>query len=218
MPGSSKISKRRKNALQDGGIEYAAKRVEIVDIAAHLFREKGYQATRFADIAAEAGIDRATLYYYVGSKEELFRDAITGAVAANIEKIQRIRADESLSHAERLQRIMGLLMASYETNFPSMYVYIQELMHQVAREESPWAKDIMDKTRQFESVVESLIRSGIAAGEFNPDIPVKLVANALFGMFNWTHRWFTPKGTYSGADVTRAFCEIFFKGLNLPQA
>lgn len=182
-----------------------------------IFREKGYQATRLADIAAEAGIDRASLYYYVGSKEELFRDAISGLVAANIEKIQLIQADESLDHAERLSRIMGLLMASYEKNFPSMYVYIQELMHQVSKEDTPWAKDIMNKTRQFEVVVESLIRSGIAAGEFHPDIPVKLAANALFGMFNWTHRWFTSHGTFSGDDVTSAFCKIFFNGLNLRQ-
>ena len=90
-------------------------------------------------------------------------------------------------------------------------------MHQVAREDSPWAKDIMSKTRQFETVVESLVRGGIEAGEFHPDIPVKLAANALFGMFNWTHRWFTPEGTFSGADVTRAFCKIFFEGLNLPR-
>ena len=218
MTGTSKISRRRKNALMDGGTEYAAKRGELVEIAAHLFRRKGYQATRLADIAAEAGIDRASLYYYVGSKEELFRDAISGLVAANVEKIQRIRSDESLTYAERLGRIMGMLMASYEANFPSMYVYIQELMHQVAREDSPWAKDIMSKTREFETVVESLVRSGIEAGEFHPDIPVKLAANALFGMFNWTHRWFTPEGAFSGADVTRAFCKIFFEGLNLPRA
>lgn len=213
MPTTSKISRRRKSALSDGGVEYTAKREELVVIAARLFRKQGYQATRLADIAAEAGIDRASLYYYVGGKEELFRDAVIGVVTTNLEGIQRIKDDSTLSHAERLRQIMALLMASYEANFPQMYVYIQELMHEMAKEETAWAKDIMRMTRTFESVVEGLIRAGIEAGEFNPAIPVKLAANALFGMFNWTHRWFTPDGSFSGADVTNAFCTVFFEGL-----
>ena len=70
MSKVSNYSRRRESAQNEGGADYAAKREELVRIAARLFKEQGYQATKLADIAREAGMDRATVYYYVGSKEE----------------------------------------------------------------------------------------------------------------------------------------------------
>lgn len=213
MIKSSNISRRRRSALSDGGAEYTAKREELVRIAARLFREKGYRATRLADIAAEAGIDRASVYYYVSSKEELFRESVEGILDANLAGAERIAVDAKLAIATRLRHIVELLIASYEDNFPQMYVYIQEQMHQVVHEESAWAQEITKKTKRFESVVMNLIEDGIANGEFRQDVPVRLASNALFGMFNWTHRWFTPGGKLGGKDLAEAFCAIFFDGM-----
>ena len=70
MTKVSNISRRRRSAQSDGGADYVAKRTELLRIAARLFKEQGYQSTRLVDIAKEAGLDRATVYYYVGSKEE----------------------------------------------------------------------------------------------------------------------------------------------------
>ncbi len=44
---------------------------EIIAAAAKVFKEKGYHAATTRDIAAEVGIQQATLYYYISSKEEL---------------------------------------------------------------------------------------------------------------------------------------------------
>jgi len=92
MAVSSRISKRRKSALADGGPDYASKRDDLVRIAAELFREHGYHATKLGDIAA-----RASLYYYIGSKEELLRESMAGIVGGNLGKAQTIAADKSLS-------------------------------------------------------------------------------------------------------------------------
>ena len=112
MIKSSNISRRRRSALSDGGTEYTAKREELVRIAAGLFREKGFRATRLADIAAAAGIDRASVYYYVGSKEELFRESVEGILDANLAGAERIAVDAKLTIATRLRRIVVLLIGS----------------------------------------------------------------------------------------------------------
>lgn len=36
---------------------------------------------------------------------------------------------------------------------------------------------------------------------------------AMFGMVNWTHRWFTPAGKLSHEEVSAAFRDIFLNGL-----
>lgn len=50
----------------------AKKRQAIVDVAAQLFREVGYERTSMADILERVGGSRATLYNHFPSKEVLF--------------------------------------------------------------------------------------------------------------------------------------------------
>jgi AcrR family transcriptional regulator len=212
MVGSSKISNRRRSAKADGGPEYAAKRDELVRIAARLFKQQGFSKTRLIDIANAAGLDRATVYYYVGSKEELLQEAIEGMLASNLASAQIYAADDNLTVKEKLTAIVEVLMVSYEEHYPQMYVYIEEQMHQVAQQESTWAKLIMQETRDFEKIVRQLLQDGIESGELRGDVSARLASNALFGMFNWTHRWFTPDGPLNAREIAAAFAAIFFDG------
>lgn len=215
MSKISNISRRRQLAQSEGGIEYTAKREELVRIAARLFKEQGYQSAKLSDIAREAGLDRATIYYYVASKEELFQETVVGVLDVNISEMDRLLADRSLTWKERLHRIYIRLMVSYEENYPSTFVYIQEQMHQVGNEESAWAQDIMKKTRAFDDSLMHLIREAIGSGELRSDLPPRVVENALFGMLNWTHRWFVPGGPMTGREVAEAFWTIFLDGMSV---
>jgi AcrR family transcriptional regulator len=213
MTKVSNISRRRSSAQSDGSADYAAKREELVRIAARLFKEQGFQATRLIDIAKEAGLDRATVYYYVGSKEELFRETVEGVLDSNMAEADRLMADTALSWLERLHAIFVRLMVSYEENYPATFVYIQEQMHQMGAEETAWAQEIMKKTRRFDQLLITFIKEAISAGELRADIPPRLVENALFGMLNWTHRWFVPGRGMTGQAVAEAFWSIFIGGM-----
>ena len=48
----------------------------ILDAAAKVFAEKGYDGARVDEIAAEAGMNKAMLYYRIGDKEELYRRVV----------------------------------------------------------------------------------------------------------------------------------------------
>ncbi|MFA7584699.1 MAG: TetR/AcrR family transcriptional regulator [Novosphingobium sp.] len=214
----SNISRRRRSARTEGGADYTAKRDELLRIAARLFKEQGYQATKLADIAREAGLDRATVYYYVGSKEEFFRETVEGVLDANIAEAKRLLDDDSLRWRDRLHAIFVRLMVSYEENYPATFVYIQEMMHQVAAEETIWAQEIMKKTRAFDQMLLQMISEAMASGELRADLPPRLIENALFGMLNWTHRWFVPGGPMTGFDVAEAFWSIFMDGMGTGEA
>lgn len=213
MTEISNISRRRRTAQLDGSADYSAKRDELRRIAARLFKEQGFKATRLLDIAREAGLDRATAYYYVGSKEELFRETMESVLDTNMREAEALTVDGSLTWLERLHRIFVHLMTSYEENYPETFVYIQELMHEVRTDESEWGKAFMTKTRRFDQMLLHFIRGAIDAGELRGDIPPRLVEHALFGMLNWTHRWFTPGRAMSGGEVAEAFWSIFIGGM-----
>jgi AcrR family transcriptional regulator len=209
----SNISRRRRSAQADGSADYAAKRAELLRIAAKFFKKQGFLATRLIDIAREAGLDRATVYYYVGSKEELFQETVEGVLDSNIAAARALLADESLRSIDRLHTIFVGLMVSYEENYPATFVYIQEQMHHIAAEETEWAREILKKTRAFHQLLLGFISGAIQEGDLRSDIAARLIENALFGALNWTHRWFVPGGGMSGQQIAEAFWSLFTEGM-----
>jgi AcrR family transcriptional regulator len=213
MGQSSNISRRRQTALQDGSADYLAKRAELVEIAGRQFKANGFKATTLAEIGHKAGLDRATVYYYFGSKEELFRECVRLGVDANMAECERIFADKARPARGRLRAIIHELMAAYDHYYPHMYVYIQEEMSRITSEKSTWAQRMVSQTRTFERIVLSLVSEMIECGELRSDIPVSVAANAIFGMLNWTHRWYQPGGPHPADQISAAFFDIFFDGM-----
>lgn len=213
MEPDSNIARRRKSALSEGSADYKIKREEIVQAASRLFKERGYKGVTLAQVAEVAGVDRATIYYYVGSKEELLRVAVEHLVDRNAMEAQRIFRAKELNVQEKLVKLVEMLMVSYEEHYPHMYVYIQEEMHHVGDDGSEWAKAMTRHTRHWETIFIKLMEEGVAQRLFRTDIPPVIAVNALFGMLNWTHRWFKPGGKRDAHEVARCFNEIFFKGM-----
>ncbi|GAC1576480.1 MAG: TetR/AcrR family transcriptional regulator [Sphingomicrobium sp.] len=213
MTQLSNISRRRRSAQLDGSADYAAKRKELLQIAAQLFKQNGFQATRIVDIASAAGLDRATAYYYVGSKEELFRTMIEEVLEGVYAEAERLSSDPGLSWLERLHAIFVSLMISYERNYPATFVYIQERMHQIQTEKTEWAQGIIVKARAFDQMLLTFISKAIEDGDLRRDIAPRIVENALFGMLNWTHRWFVPGRGLTGEQLAEDFWSIFIGGM-----
>lgn len=59
-------------------------RGRILDAAAQVFGERGYDGARLADIAAVAGFTKGAVYSNFGSKQELFAELITREVSSNL--------------------------------------------------------------------------------------------------------------------------------------
>jgi hypothetical protein len=134
----------------------------------------------------------------------------------NLAEAARIVAADTTAR-EKLGKLIELQITSYEANYPYVYVYIQEDMGKVAFQSTPWAKEMVRKTRRFESLVTDIITSGIRNGEFREDLSVPLVVKTLFGMVNWTHRWFKPGDRkYTAQQTINTFSAIFFDGMRRP--
>ena len=90
-----------------------AKRRAIIDIAAEVFRTKGFAAASMAEISARLGGSKGTLYNYFASKEELFSAVVLelgGRLAGPMfEELEHSRdARTAIRHfAERLVRLLS---------------------------------------------------------------------------------------------------------------
>lgn len=213
---TSRISQRRRTAQRNGRADYSAKRAEIIAAAAEVFRDKGYQAATLNDVAAKLGTDRASLYYYVADKQELFHESVKGILERNLVRAEEVHVSD-LRPVEKLEALVATILESYEANYPYMFVYIQEDMAQIAKEESSWATEMVDQTRQMERIFSKVIEDAVAVGDFRDDVSPHLATYALFGMMNWTHRWFEPGKRQSAAEIAAAFATIFSDGMKNPR-
>jgi AcrR family transcriptional regulator len=205
----SGIEARRKAALADGNVAYTSRRKEIVQAAAHVFRDRGPEAT-LRDVAEALGTDRASLYYYIGSKEELLQEIVSGALASDVAAAEAVQASGA-STPDKIRALICSMVTSYATNYPHMSVYIEDL-GRIARQDSEWSVGVREQSRAYEGIVISILKEGQRDGSLRADLPVRDCAMALFGMINWMHRWWRPGYESTPDQIAHTFSDVFLGG------
>jgi AcrR family transcriptional regulator len=206
----SGIGARRSAALEEGGPAYVARRDEIIKAASHVFRERGVEAATLRDVAEATDTDRATLYYYVGSKEELLQEIVRQALGQDIATAQAVKRSRA-STKDKIAALIEAMVRGYDEHYPHMHVYIEDL-GRISRQNTEWSNDVIARTREYESIVHSILTKGQRDGTLRKDLPVELCAMALFGMINWMHRWYRPNLNWTPEEVAKTFTEIFLTG------
>jgi AcrR family transcriptional regulator len=209
---TSGIGRRRAAARDEGGAAYQERRTEIVAAAAQMFKRNGYRGTKLSDVAEALGLDRASLYYYIGSKEELFHEVVGGAVEANAAAAEEIR-DGPGTAPEKLRRLIVGLMVSYAEAYPFLYVYIQENLGPV-RDRSPWAREMARHNKRYENAVVAIVQSGVDEGTLRTDTQPWVIAFGIIGMAAWSNRWFNPvESSVPAEEIGRAYADTLLRGL-----
>ena len=86
----------------------------------------------------------------------------------------------------------------------------------VARSGAEWARRMSAQTRQFEAGLVALLHAGIDDGSLRDDVDVEMTAKAIWGMVNWTHRWYRPDHSPSPDRVAAVFASLVLDGLRDP--
>lgn len=77
----------------------------ILDVATHLFVEKGYDATSLQDIINETNLSKGAIYHHFSSKEEIFEAIFHRIGEENTNALAKVRDDKSLNGLEKLRAI-----------------------------------------------------------------------------------------------------------------
>jgi AcrR family transcriptional regulator len=88
----------------------AQARQRILDTAATMFAERGYDATAMQDLAQELGLTRAALYYHYPAKADILRAIIDAETARFFQAMETVAALPS--RAARIDATIAALVAS----------------------------------------------------------------------------------------------------------
>jgi TetR/AcrR family transcriptional regulator, cholesterol catabolism regulator len=212
----SELARKRQQANLDPSKAYARRRKAMIDAAAQVFRAKGLSDTSLNDISASMGVDRASIYYYFGSKEQLFRAVILESVEDVVTRAKAI-SESPGSVRSRLTALIAHIVCSFEHCYPSLHIFVQEDMRRLDKsgcaQADTEARRLAELAEIYMATLENLISEGVASGEFRDLGAPRQVALVVQGAVNWMHRWFTPGGELVAGELAHLFVGILLDGL-----
>ena len=172
----------------------------VRDAAIELFAERGFHGTGIRDLAERAGLSSATLYHYMGTKEDLLVSIMT-------ESLERLlKAGEHFTGTDPLDRITGLVelhVLTHATHRLETRVVDDEM-----RALSPDRRGAVVALRdRYEALWQEAIDAGCADGVFHVRAP-KVARLALLEMCGGIARWYTPDGPVPLEDLALRYAEM----------
>jgi len=180
---------------------------EIIQAAAQIFREKGYHGASMQDIADAVGLQKASLYHHVASKQEILGEILDQALDRLISDLDPI-ANSKLPADERLRQAVRLYLLRMAENADLAAVLLLEYR---SLEPPQRAEHILRRDR-YEALWRKIIREGIAEGLFASSDEMTTTF-ALLGVQNWSITWYRPGGRYSPGQLADLFADLFLEGL-----
>lgn len=184
-----------------------AREEELLQAATRLFKEQGYRSTSMQDLADALGVQKASLYYYIKSKEDLLRRLLEHAFSLVQSKIDEIYAMD-LSPTDKLRLALRNHAVTMMDNLNLVSVYLHEYRNLPPRR----LKQVLGVRKHYEQVLSQIMHDGIAGGEFRP-VNVKMTVYGFLGMLNWTHQWFSPTGELSSEEIADVLVDLALYGL-----
>jgi len=182
------------------------KREAVIRAAARAFNERGYHHTSLDAIAADLGVTKPTVYYYVANKEQLLFECFRAGLTP-------IR--EAFRHAEQLAGTardrLAAVIRGYAAAIASDYGWCMVRAHD--QDLGPeMRRQINALKSEIDQGIRRLLRAGIDDGSIAPCDP-KLTAFAMAGALNWIAHWYRAGQPMSASEVTDAFVSFFEHGL-----
>lgn len=184
------------------------RRGEILDVAARVFHDKGYDATTIQDIADEVGILKGSIYYYISSKEDLLFELLEyvhqAALKAVLEAVER--------DGDPLQKIHAFVETLSAFNAENR-VRMGILLHDFRSLSEPRRREIVRARDRYDRMLRKLIAEGQEQGIICPDIDAKLAALAVMGMINTIYQWYRPQGGQKAQAIGAFYADFVVRAL-----
>ena len=183
----------------------SARREELTRTAARLFADRGYHGTSLADLAEALGIQKASLYHHIETKEDLLWEvARAGAEAFHA------ALDTVPDNAPAIEKIRLALRAHLQV--------VGEQLHAATVFTREWRALAGDRRerfvaerRRYEERIRELFREGVEGGELRTDLDVGTAALLFLSAANWAYTWLRP-GTDTDAVADRFF-DVLLDGM-----
>lgn len=190
------------------GVANLSRKEQVIRKAAELFKEKGYAAASMRDLAQLLGIEAASLYSHIKSKEEILR-SLCFDMAAEFRKSLDEVEKQDLPASEKLRNgIIGHIQVMAK-DLTASAVFMNEHRHL----SQPYLRDFLLLRINYINRFKAIIEEGTRSGEFKNTIDKKLAVMTLFSSLNWMPMWYDPSGLIDPVELGVQLSDMLVNGL-----
>jgi len=182
-------------------------REAILESAAQVIRQKGFNGASMSDIAEAVQLQKASLYHHFSSKQDILLELLNRALTLVTEKMQKVMVN-TLPADEKLR----LAMCSYLKTLSEQGDLVSVLLLEHRSLDQEYHQKHIPYRDKFEAMWRNLIQEGVETGIFYVE-NIPLTTRALMGVMNWTITWYKPSGPLTIDEVADQFADMFLNGL-----
>jgi AcrR family transcriptional regulator len=183
------------------------KKQTIIEEAATLFREKGYVATTMRDIAAQVGVEAASLYNHIKSKEEILSNICFSLAEQYTNKMIEV----AVTIDTPIDKIISLLTMHVEVN--AMNSSLASVMNDEWRYLSePQRSDFLELRKTYEKKFTAIIQEGINQGTIQT-FDAKISLYTMLSSIRWLQHWYHANREMNVEDLNKTIIQLLMKGI-----
>jgi AcrR family transcriptional regulator len=167
---------------------------QILDEAAKLFREKGFQATSVRDIVRAVDMLPGSLYYHFAAKEDL----LVAVYAEGVRRITDAVARGIDGHTDPWERLEAACIGHLEALLQESD-YAQVVIRVRPSDAPSVAAELIKLRDEYETVFNDLV----AALPLARGVDRRSLKLMLMGALNWSQTWYQPGRTTPAAIAKR---------------
>ncbi|MEQ9592087.1 MAG: TetR/AcrR family transcriptional regulator [Cyclobacteriaceae bacterium] len=190
-----------------------SRKEQVIRRAAELFREKGYAASSMRDLAQKLGIEAASLYSHIKSKEEILHSLCFDMAAEFRKSLDEVEKLEVTASEKLRLGIIGHIKVMAE-DLTASAVFMNEHRHL----SQPSLREFLLLRINYINRFKAIIESGVKSNEFKDNIDTKLSVMTLFSSLNWMPLWYNPDDKIDSVNIGQQLAEMLINGLKKQKA
>ncbi len=166
-------------------------RGQLLQTAAHLFRNKGFDRTTVRDLAAAVGIQSGSIFHHFKSKDEILRSVMEQTMLYNT---ALMRAELAEARDVR-DRVLALIRCELQSIMGGTGEAMAVLVYEWRSLSAEGQAQVRALRDLYEQVWLQVLGEARDAGLISGDVAI--TRRFLTGALSWTTTWFKPQGSLS---------------------
>lgn len=185
------------------GTDVLSVRQRVRAEAVRLFALKGFAAVGIRELADAVGIRSATLYHYVGSKDDLLLDIMRDGLHQLLD-IERAALTAQDTPPARLAALVGAHAVAHALAAESCRVVDVELRALAGEARA----EVVGLRAEVERLWTDVVAAGTAEGWFRSEVPVHTSVLALLYLSTGVAWWFRPEGRRTAEEIATQLADV----------
>ncbi|RMH86368.1 TetR/AcrR family transcriptional regulator [Pseudomonas sp. AOB-7] len=166
-------------------------RGKLLQMAAHLFRSKGFERTTVRDLAGAVGIQSGSIFHHFKSKDEILKAVMEETILYNT-ALMRAALVEAQGTRERL---LALIRCELQSIMGGTGEAMAVLVYEWRSLSDEGQAQVLALRDTYEQIWLQVLGEAREAGYFQGDPFIQ--RRFLTGALSWTTTWFRPQGPMS---------------------